>query len=159
MSAAQQIISCWKNEKPKQYAIKLLGAFGKPDYFTPDSLTWLNPHQNILKVCVMDEEIMHMVPSRHYDYVYSTARLATTPAQACMLQYISGSIIIDQLKKEVTARCGALVKNQVTLGFIYDYITGHLHGSKDQLQAEYKRRINNNISSSSGIFPLPVSEA
>ena len=158
MSAAQQIISCWKNPMPKKYATKLLGAFGKPDYFTPNSLTWLKPHQNILKVCVMDEETMHMEPARHYDFVYSTANLATTPAQACMLQFVSGSILVDQLRKEVTARCHALVKNQVTLGFVYDYTTGHLHGSKDQLKEEYKRRIMNNVPSKSAIFPLPISE-
>jgi hypothetical protein len=158
MSAAQQILSCWKNDSPKKYAMKLLGTFGKPDYFTPDSLTWVNPYQNVSKLCIMDEELMNMIPSRHYTYVYSTARLATTPAQACMLQYFGGSIIIDQLKKEVTARCDSLGKNQVTLGFVYDYVTGHLHGSKDQLQAEYKRRIDNNIATRSGVFPLPMSE-
>lgn len=158
MSVAQQVISCWKYQKPKEYATKLLGAFGKPDYFTPTFLTWLRPYPNILKVSVFDEEIMHMEPARHYDFVYSTASLKATPAQACMLQFVSGSIIIDQLKGEITARCGALIKNQITLGFVYDYITGRLHGSKDQLKAEYKRRILNNVASASGIFMLPVSE-
>jgi hypothetical protein len=158
MSVARQVVNNWKNEMPQKYALKLLQEFGAPNYVTMSSLTWLNPHPNIQRISIVNEKIFHDSPVRHYDFVYSTANIATTPAQACMLQFISGSILVDQLKKEITARCSSLVKNQITLGFVYDYTTGRLHGSKEQLQAEYKRRIINNIPSRSNIFPLPISE-
>ena len=53
---------------------------------------------------------------------------------------VSGSIIIDGLQGEATARCGGLIKNAVTLGFIEDAVAGKTSATKK----EYEKRIINN---------------
>ncbi len=50
---------------------------------------------------------------------------------------VTGSIIIDGLKGEVTARFGDLVANDVTLNFVIDCINGNAIPSKE----EYAKRI------------------
>ena len=46
-------------------------------------------------------------------------------------------IIVDGLKGEVTARCGDLIANDVTLNFVVDSINGNTIPSKE----EYAKRI------------------
>ena len=50
---------------------------------------------------------------------------------------VTGSIIIDGLKGEATARCGDLVANDVTLNFVLDAIDGKTEPTKE----EYAKRI------------------
>ena len=50
---------------------------------------------------------------------------------------VTGSIIVDGLKGEVTARCGDTVANDVTLNFVLDCINGKTEPSKE----EYGNRI------------------
>ena len=50
---------------------------------------------------------------------------------------MTGSIIVDGLKGEVTARCGDLVANDITLQFVLDSINGKIEPTKD----EYAKRI------------------
>ena len=50
---------------------------------------------------------------------------------------VTGSIIVDGLKGEVTARCGDTVANDVTLNFVLDCINGKAEPSKE----EYGNRI------------------
>ena len=50
---------------------------------------------------------------------------------------VTGSIIVDGLKGEVTARCGDTVANDVTLNFVLDCINGNAIPSKE----EYAKRI------------------
>ena len=50
---------------------------------------------------------------------------------------VTGSIIIDGLKGTVTARCGDLVANDVTINFVLDVVAGKTEPSRD----EYKKRI------------------
>ena len=52
------------------------------------------------------------------------------------------NIIVDGLKGEVTARCGMLIKNAVTFGFVKDIISGTIKESG--AKKEYKDRILNN---------------
>lgn len=152
-SAAAQQLQCFKHKDAAAYGMRLLPEFGKPDYVLVDRLCWLNPFPNIRSIHLVDEAIQHNFPAPHKDFVYSTARIKLSPQQQAALAYVSGSIIVDQLKEEVTARCGALLKNQVTLGFVYDISRGLLRGSPSELKAEYARRIQNNITSTTGAFP------
>ena len=46
-------------------------------------------------------------------------------------EHQEGSIIVDGLKGEVTARCGDLVANDVTLNFVLDSIDGKIKPSKE----------------------------
>ena len=81
----------------------------------------------------------------HKDYVYSTRKIAVPPKFASVFANVTESIIIDGLKKEVTARCGALIKNAVTLGFVEDMIKGKISSSVPAAKKEYSKRIMGNI--------------
>ena len=152
-SAAAQQLQCFKHKAAASLGMKLLPQFGKPDYVLVDRIIWLSPFPNIQKIELLDESIPHNFPAPHQDFVYSTAKIRVNPQQQAALAFVTGSIIIDQLKGVVTARCGGLLKNQVTLGFVYDVARGLLQGQPMELKAEYARRIKNNILSASGAFP------
>ena len=57
------------------------------------------------------------------------------------LALVSGSIIVDGLKGSVTARCGNLIANAVTLGFVEDVAKGKIDIDQETLRDEYERRI------------------
>jgi len=60
------------------------------------------------------------------------------------MPYVTGSIIVDLLKQEVTARCGDVTANAITLGFVQDQPKmGKL--TKKQLKDEYARRITEGV--------------
>jgi hypothetical protein len=44
---------------------------------------------------------------------------------------VTGSIIIDGLKGTVTARCGDLVANDVTIKFVLDVVAGDIKPDKE----------------------------
>ena len=51
----------------------------------------------------------------------------------------SESIIVDQLKNEVTARCGDIIANAITLGFVQKLIDGDI--KPENSEEEYKKYI------------------
>ena len=50
---------------------------------------------------------------------------------------VTGSIIIDGLKGTITARCGDLVANDITINFVLDVVAGKIKPDKE----EYAKRI------------------
>lgn len=130
----------WKNKKPMEYYGKLVSAFGEPYTCDDESCKWKDIDGFDL-VILKDESVDHPFPVAHKDYVYSTKKLDIPPRLHDELAKVTGSILIDGLKKEVTARCHMLVKNAVTLGFVEDVVAGRTKPTKD----EYKKRIMNNI--------------
>jgi hypothetical protein len=57
------------------------------------------------------------------------------------LGHVTGSIIYDGLKKEVTARCGDLYANAATLGFVKDMVDGKVSTDFEEAKKEYANRI------------------
>ena len=51
----------------------------------------------------------------------------------------SESIIVDQLKNEVTARCADIVANAITLGFVQKLVKGEIDDKKSK--EEYEKHI------------------
>lgn len=143
----------WKSQKAGEYKNKLLDIYGKPDVEGKDICIWNDGEGKIIRTVIKDEVIPHAFPMPHTDFVYSTIVIpawapkdgvATVPPDVVKtLAGVSGSIIIDGLKGEITARCGMLIKNGVTLGFVEDFVAGKIPaaGAKD----EYARRIKADI--------------
>ena len=152
------LVSNWKNKKAQDYASKLIEKYGKPDVKGGKMLLWENLKlvdeenykykvRKIDKVYILDESIPHSFPADHIDYCYSTIKIpqiqakdgASTiePRLVGAFAGVTGSIIIDGLKGEATARCGDLIANDVTLNFVIDCINGNTIPSKK----EYARRI------------------
>jgi len=137
----------WKNKDAKMYAAKLTKVLGVPDEKTASMMIWTTKAKKAqaTRVVVMDESVVHTFPMRHKDYCYSTRKLVVPAKFASLLLGVTGSILIDGLKKEVTARCGMLVKNAVTLGFVEDVVKGKVKNNLAVAKKEYARRIMGNV--------------
>ena len=131
----------WDHSDAMKYADKLVTQLGKPKIVANDMLAW-NSFDGFTKVWILDESIIHNFPMAHKDFVYSTRNIKVSPEIVGKLAYVTASIIVDGLKGEVTARCGMLIKNAVTLGYVEDVVAGRIKGD---LKAEYSRRIKGDI--------------
>lgn len=133
----------WQHKDAADYVKVLEKVYGEPDVYSDSEggiAIWYNPVRRITEVIVRDENILHTFPMEHTDFVYASMEIKVSPKMASWLAYTSGSIIVDGLKGIVTARCGKMTKNGVTLGFVEDLINGRLDpelGLKD----EYAKRI------------------
>ena len=152
------LVSNWENEKAQKYASILIEKYGEPKIKGKKMLLWEDLElideetyeykvKKIDKVYIIDESIPHSFPADHIDYVYSTLKIpqiqakdgvsTINPDLVGKFAGVTGSIIIDGLKGEATARCGDLVANDVTLNFVLDSINGKVEPTKD----EYGKRI------------------
>ncbi len=136
VKTARAALAEWEHQDAADYGRKLIAQFGNPDEFTPTMLRWFNIAQ-FEEVFVKDESILHEFPEQHQDFVYSMKSLPVPQHLVGAFAHVTGSIIVDGLKQQVTARCGALVKNAVTLGFVSDAVGGVAEVS----QQEYAKRI------------------
>ena len=133
----------WKHPLPKKTIITFIFNFGLPYNVGKDSVSW-NNMAGFDKTWVLDERIKHDHPMDHIDFVYSTLKIpGIKPEHVCIIAQATGSIFIDMLKEEATARCHYLVKNAVSLGFVQDVVAGKIN--MDNSREEYGRRILNNI--------------
>ena len=133
----------WKYALPKKTMTKYIINFGLPYDVCKDSAIWKNIG-GFYKTIILDEQIKHTHPIDHIDFVYSTIKIpGIKPNHVCIIANSTGSIFVDLLKQEVTARCHYLVKNAVSLGFVQDIVAGKI--SKEKARDEYARRILNNI--------------
>ena len=156
-------VSHWKNKKAQEYASLLLNKYGddgeKYDTVFGDSMImWKDVDlideekykykvRKIDKLYVLDEHIEHSFPADHIDYVYSMIAIPEIQAKdgkstiepdlVGKFAGVTGSIIVDGLKGEVTARCGDTVANDITLNFVLDAIEGKIEPTKE----EYGKRI------------------
>ena len=156
-------VSHWKNEMAQKYESIFLEKYGDngEKYNTiigDDMIMWEDVElideekyeykvKKIDKLYVLDEHIEHTFPADHIDYVYSTLKIPKIQAKdgkstidhdlVCKFAGVTGSIIVDGLKGEVTARCGDTVANDVTLNFVLDSINGKTEPTKE----EYGNRI------------------
>ena len=153
-----ELVSHWKNEKAQKYASLLIEKYGEPetkgeemvlrkDVTLIDEEKYEYKIKKIDKLYVIDENVEHAFPAPHIDYCYSTIAIPKIQAEdgestiepdlVGKFAGVTGSIIIDGLKGEATARCGDTVANDVTLKFVMDAIDGKVEPTKD----EYKNRI------------------
>ena len=123
----------WRNRDAAEYAEKLIKVFGEPDEITSVCLSWRNI-EFFSETVVKDESVPHDFPKPHRDFVYSTIHIEVPEELVGVLAEVTGSIIIDGLKHEVTGRCGSLWANAVTLGFVQDLVDGKV--SKDSVKAK-----------------------
>lgn len=136
----EEYLNAWEIDVPRDYAFSLAEVFGPPDLVNEACAVWYDI-AGFKRVKVKDELIDHDFPAPHKDYVYSTIEIDVPTDLYDDLGSVSGSIIIDGLKKEVTARCGDIAANAATLGFVEDVVAGRAEPTKE----EYSRRINNAI--------------
>ena len=153
-----ELVSHWKNKKAQDYASLMIEKYGEPNVKGKKMILWRDVElideekyeykiKKIDKLYVIDEHIEHAFPAPHIDYCYSSILIPEIQAKdgestiepdlVGKFAGVTGSIIIDGLKGEATARCGDTVANDVTLKFVMDAIQGKVEPTKE----EYKNRI------------------
>ena len=137
-------LSKWKHDDAKGYAEKLIKEYGQPDEVTETMLKWNSLGsfgKGERETYIIDESIPHAFPKPHRDYVYTVMNIKVPSDMLDTLGHVTGSIIYDGLKEEVTARCGSLYANAATLGFVRDMVEGKVTTDKDGAKKEYADRI------------------
>tara|TARA_B100001059_G_C17692093_1_gene505506 strand:- start:414 stop:965 length:552 start_codon:yes stop_codon:yes gene_type:complete len=149
----------FKNNSANTYLQELLELLGKPTYKSDKEYGWYNPKlpkqygkytmltTDVDKVFIIDEAIPHSFPADHIDFCYTTYTVPEwkpkdgkhTIDVELFKQFagVTGSIIIDGLKGTITARCGDLVANDITINFVLDVVAGKIKPDKE----EYAKRI------------------
>jgi hypothetical protein len=144
----------FKNESADTYLQELLELLGEPTYKSSKEYGWYNPTlpkqygkytmltTKVDKVFIIDEAIPHSFPADHIDFCYTTYTVPEwkpkdgkhTIDVELFKQFagVTGSIIIDGLKGTVTARCGDLVANDITINFVLDVVAGKIKPDKEE---------------------------
>jgi hypothetical protein len=128
--------SQWKNTAPVKYARHLSMFFGQPEELTEKRAVWYNK-DGFIRIEVLDEFVLHASPTPHHDYVYCYVNLKIPHEMADDLAMSSESILIDNLKSELGARCSSLSANATTIQYVMDVVEKRVVPSK----AEYEKRI------------------
>ena len=130
----------WEHDDARDYAKQLIEKYGEPDVVADKMVLWKdNKISEFKKVYVLDESIEHCCPKPHRDFVYSTMEIDVPEELMEAVAKASESIIVDQLKNEVTARCGDIIANAITLGFVQKLVEGEI--KPEDAEKEYERHI------------------
>ncbi len=128
---SHEIEALFTDKLPRDTALLYCSKFGDPAAITKNSAIWSAPIPKHSVVEVKNEQIPHSWPVDHIDFVYSTrsykeedGSCAMSPTHVGIIAQATGSIFVDQLKCEATARCHYLIKNDVSLRFVQDVISG-----------------------------------
>ena len=129
----------WEHQDAKAYAEELIEKYGDPDVMTDNMVLWSGRISEFDQTYVKDESVPHSSPKPHQDFVYSTMEIDIPEELMEAVAKASESIIVDQLKNEVTARCGDIYANAITLGFVQKLVAGDI--KPEDSAEEYKRHI------------------
>ena len=140
-------ISNWRNERPKSYYPECIKMFGKPTFVAnvKDGYALWKTRGLFSQHLLIDEEVKHCVPRVHYDYFYSSVKFFIPKDKVCDVLKISGSLNYDGLKKELTARCGAIGANYATLYLGMLVASGKMTISQVKKNDMYPRMIQGKI--------------
>jgi hypothetical protein len=136
MATVEEALKYWNFEKPKEMVRMLMHTVGPPAEVSIIHAKW-NYLGGFDKVCVVDEEVPH---GDHIDFVYCCKKIGVEPALYTPFAEVSGSILIDGTMGVVKARCGSLLANAITLGFVQDVVAGNVEPTVE----EYERRMEEN---------------
>lgn len=136
----EEALDNFKHKDAAEYGRKMLKVFGEPDGVTPNCLYW-DSGDGMKNIRLKDESVSHSFPKPHKDYVYSDQEIEVPSHLYSLFAHVSGSIIIDGLKDLVSARCGGLMANAITLQFVKDVVNGKAPQSFDGAKDEYAKRI------------------
>ena len=138
----EDVLKKWDHDDAASYAQELIDDYGDPDEYTQSQLTWYDISE-FTNTTVKDESIPHCCPKPHRDYVYSTMEIDVPEDLMEAIANASESIMVDQLKKEVTARCADIYANAITLGFVQKLVAGDI--KPEDSKKEYEKHILDSI--------------
>jgi hypothetical protein len=117
--------------------------YGKPDIINPDkggfAIWYKRGCYN--KIMIKDEQIPHLKPKPHLDFLYTEIDAHIPKNKLMDVLSISNSIIVDQLKNTVKARCHFEGANIATLYIVLKVIHEDLTVKKIKSEDLYKKYI------------------
>ena len=110
-------VSKWKHKLPKEYFSRCIALFGEPVFVANvrHGYALWKTKGLFTQHLLVDEDVKHCVPRPHHDYFYSSVKFFVPEDKVCDVLKISGSLMYDGLKKELTARCGGIGANYATI--------------------------------------------
>ena len=145
--SAKDSLDDWKHDDAKAFAESLIKDYGQPDEVTQTMVKWYKlgafggDGTKEMETYVVDESIPHSFPDPHRDFVYTVMEIKVPSHMLDTLGHVTGSIVYDGLKKTVTARCGSLEANALTLQFVKDLVDGKIENDNDVAKKAYADRI------------------
>ena len=139
-NSPKDILKNWEHKDAANYAQELIDRYEEPDEFSESQMTWRNISQ-FDETTVKDESIPHNFPKPHHDFVYSTIEIEVPEELVSVFAHATESILVDRLKNTVTARCGDINANAITIGFVQDVISNKVSQEPEEAKKEYARRI------------------
>jgi len=142
--SSKESLSKWEHQDSVKVAEMLIKEYGQPDEVTETMLKWnklgdFGPGEQ--ETYIVDESIPHDFPEPHRDFLYTAKKIKVPTRIGDTLLHVTGSIVVDGLKETVTARCGSLNANALTLGFVEDLAKGKVVNNKAIAKKEYAKRI------------------
>jgi hypothetical protein len=121
-AAIRMLLENWESE-PAERARELVEQYGRPDEVTRNRLIWHN-NGPWKRTEIVNEEVTHNFPRAHNDFLYQTVEFPVPEEKVGEIAGFSGSILIDRVKGELTARCDTEKANMVTLNLVNQIIDG-----------------------------------
>ncbi len=150
----EQIIENWKEEAHKA-AQAMLQSYGPPDEITQERLIW---HDNgpWVRTEVVNEEIPHNFPMPHKDMLYQSVYYDVPQEKVAELAEFTGSVLVDRVKGELTARCDKEEPNFLSINLSHRIIEGEINAQEArQIYAEAMREDQHPELKNSLVFTPP----
>ena len=141
---SKESLNNWEHQDAVKVAEMMIKEYGQPDEVTETMLKWKKLGDfgaGEKETYIVDESIPHDFPEPHRDFLYTAKKIKVPTRVGDTLLHVTGSIIVDGLKETVTARCGSLNANALTLGFVEDLAKGKVVNNKGIAKREYAKRI------------------
>lgn len=117
-----RVLQQWE-EGPAEKAREMIEQHGPPDEITRKRLIWedAGPWK---RTEIVNESIPHNFPKPHHDFLYQTVDYNVPEDKVEDVIRMSGSILIDRVKGEVTARCDDESANFLTMNLVHQIVEG-----------------------------------
>lgn len=111
------------NEGPRDLARELIEEYGQPDEATDRRLIW---HNNSFwkRTEIVNEEIFHNFPEGHNEFLYQTVEYNVPIERASDLLSLSGSLLIDRVRGELTSRGDSEETNLLSINLAHQIVEG-----------------------------------
>lgn len=122
MRHGSRIIENWPDES-WEAARLVIDKYGEPDEATEEELTWHKPGP-WKRMVATKAFYTHNFPAPHIDAVESVLDYHVPPEKFSELATFDGSVIVERIAGEVSARCHDEEANFLALNLMHDIVTG-----------------------------------
>lgn len=128
--APGSLTTAWLNRSASDYLQILAIKYGQPSAVDPSGgglaiWKWDKLANGCLtRIELRDEAVLHRQPVNHFDYVYAFVPYSVPSGRLDDIERLSGTIMYDSMKKELSARCGTIEAAIATLALATQILEG-----------------------------------